>query len=94
MSGGYDGNQFLRGTAQSGLLKLMLKLPSVRGRLQVLVPHSHSLANLCEAYGEASNMLERLESGRVVAEDGLLAEYRTICSEIENDVIQYCLEHR
>lgn len=80
--------------AQSGLLKLMLRLPSIRGRLQILASHSPSLMELCEAYGEASAALERLENGRLSQEADLLAEYRSVCSEIEADVIKYCLDNR
>lgn len=94
MSGEHNGYRTLKGAAQRGLLKLMLKLPSVRGKIQVLAARSESLVSMCEAYGEASSMLERLESGRAVNEGGILDEYRAICTEIENDVIRYCLEHR
>lgn len=71
----------------------MLKLPSIRGKLQILMSQSPVLVELCEAYGEASATLESLENGRLPAEGGLVAEYRSICSEIEADVIKYCLDH-
>ncbi|MCB5204035.1 hypothetical protein LH464_16325 [Neorhizobium sp. T786] len=72
----------------------MLRLPSIRGRLQILAGHSPSLMELCEAYGEASAALERLENGRLSQEAALIAEYRSVCSEIEADVIKYCLDNR
>jgi hypothetical protein len=87
---GQEDHRLFKGVAQQGLLKLMLKLPALRGRLQLLAVSSKSLENYCEAYGEARAMLERLESGREVHDDGALDEYRTICSEIESDVVEYC----
>jgi hypothetical protein len=80
-------------SGQRGLLRLMLRLPSIRGKLQILSGQSTVLAALCEAYGEASATLERLEKGQLTPEDDLLAEYRAICSEIEADVIRYCVDH-
>ncbi|NTI32855.1 hypothetical protein [Rhizobium rhizogenes] len=82
------------GAAQRGLWRLMLKLPAVRGRLQILAGRSEALDSLCEAYEDASSTLER-----VLREPGddkcpLVEEYRTICSEIETDVVAYCLKHR
>jgi hypothetical protein len=78
-----------------GLLKLMLKLPAMRGRLQIVAASSRSLADIFEAYEEASEMLERLRQQGNKADSALLAEYENVCSEIESDVIRYCLdEHR
>jgi glycine cleavage system pyridoxal-binding protein P len=87
---GRDDHRLFKGIAQQGLLKLMLKLPTLRGRLQTLAVSSTSLENYCEAYGEARAMLERMESGRETHDEGVVTEYRTICCEIENDVIEYC----
>ncbi|MGK6315769.1 hypothetical protein [Neorhizobium sp. DT-125] len=79
---------------QRGLLKLMLRLPTVRGRLQILAARSSSLAELCEAYEEACAMLDKLEADQSNSDTALIGEYRTICIDIEADVIQYCLDHR
>jgi hypothetical protein len=77
---------------QRGLLRLMLKLPLLRGQLQILAGRSMPLGELCQAYGEASAMLERVENGRLSSEEGLVVEYRFLCADIEAEVIQYCLE--
>lgn len=79
---------------QQGLWKLMLRLPALRGRLQILVVNNAALGNLCEAYEEASSMLEKLRGNTFPADPGMIREYETICSEIETEVIQYCLQHR
>ncbi|WP_246690939.1 hypothetical protein [Neorhizobium alkalisoli] len=63
----------------------------MRGRLQTIAAKPSSLNHLFEAYDAATDMLERLE--RDSAETGELMEYRTICQEIETDVIRYCLDH-
>lgn len=79
---------------QRGLLRLMLKLPSVRGKIQLLASHSRPFQELCEAYGEAASTLDKLEKGQLVEHDGMLAEYRATCAEIEVEVIEFCLDDR
>nr|QCL09266.1 hypothetical protein pC5.7b_399 [Rhizobium rhizogenes] len=81
------------GAAQRGLWRLMLKLPSVRGRLQILAGKSEALDSLCEAYEDASSTLERALRERSDDKGPLVKEYQIICSEIETDVIAYCLKH-
>lgn len=81
-------------TAQRGLWRLMLKLPAVRGRLQILATKSRSLDDLFEAYEEASLALERLIRQPGDEHCPMVLEYETICAEIESDIIQYVLEHR
>ncbi|AXA37859.1 hypothetical protein [Rhizobium leguminosarum] len=78
---------------QQGLWKLMLRLPAVRGRLQILIVNNAALGSLCEAYQEASSMLEKLRGSMLASDPGMIREYETICSEIETEVIQYCLQH-
>lgn len=94
MSAGHSGNSNVRRASHRGLLKLMVKLPSIRGHLQMIAARQTSLLDLCEAYDEATAMLDRLERGQAEDFGGLLQEYRTLCSEIETDVIQYCLQHK
>src|SRR5689334_2865191 len=92
-----DGNTSERapnGAAQRGLWRLMLKLPALRGRLQLISTRSSSLEGLCEAYEEASATIERFRARFGASPDTLLEEYETICSEIENDVIKLCLDKR
>jgi hypothetical protein len=80
--------------SQRGLLRLMLKLPAIRGRLQVLARNSPSLSDLLEAYEEAATMLDRLATDGGVPDDDLRREYEAICSELEADVIEFCLTHQ
>ncbi|ACM29234.1 hypothetical protein [Rhizobium rhizogenes] len=93
MSGG-DGVEHARtGLSERGLWKLMLKLPAVRGRLQIVGRLHPSITNLFEAYEEASSALERMRKiGSTTPE--MIAEYEIICAEIESEVIQICLESR
>lgn len=77
--------------SRSGLSKLMLKLPSVRSELKQL--SGEPLIGLFEAYDEASNMLEKLRRAEIGVTP-LSLEYETICKEIEEDVLQYCLLHK
>ncbi|RUM23509.1 hypothetical protein EFQ99_22110 [Rhizobium vallis] len=81
------------GAAQRGLWRLMLKLPAMRGRLQLLAAKSSSLDDLFEAYEEASATLERMSRARTRDECPLMEEYETVCAEIESDVIHYVLQH-
>lgn len=90
--GGTDRNS--KETAQRGLWRLMLKLPAMRGRLQILATKSRSLNDLFEAYEEASLALERLMRQSGDEHRPMVTEYETICAEIESDIIQYVIEHR
>lgn len=75
---------------QRGLLKLMLKLPALRGQLQLLSARNMPFASLCEAYDEASSMLDR-QRRRDPQDASMVAEYELICLEIEEEVISLCL---
>lgn len=79
--------------SRRGLWRLMLKLPSMRGRLQILAATSTPLDGMLEAYEEASTTLERMTQEREAERDALIDEYQTVCSEIETDVVRYVLEH-
>lgn len=79
--------------AQRGLWRLMLKLPALRGSLQILAQKSSALENLCEAYEDACTTLDRLRKRHGTSRDPLIEEYETICGEIESDVIQLCLHN-
>ncbi len=81
------------GAAQRGLWRLMLKLPSIRGELQILAARNHALDDLCEAYEDASVTLERIRKKPGNTDCPLVREYETICAEIETEVIKYCVEH-
>jgi len=80
-----------RETAHRGLLKLMLRLPSLRGELRILwQKQDGGLEPLCEAYEDATAMLERLLKSTDIDEYGLVEEYRGVCLELETDVVARC----
>jgi hypothetical protein len=72
----------------------MLKLPALRGRLQILAAKTEAIPNLCEAYEDASVTLQRLRAAPGDANCPMVKEYENICSEIETEVIEYCLSHK
>ncbi|KQX16062.1 MULTISPECIES: hypothetical protein [unclassified Ensifer] len=76
--------------SQRGLLKLMLRLPALRGQLQLLCAKNQSLASLCEAYEEASSMLDR-QRRLAPLDHPMISEYELICREIEEEVISVCI---
>lgn len=79
------------GTAQKGLWKLMLKLPALRGQLQILSARNTSLLSLCDAFYDASSTLDSLRKDPK-ADSAIIHEYETLCSEIEGEVIEICLQ--
>jgi hypothetical protein len=80
-------------SAQRGLWKLMLRLPAMRGQLQMLSARNSALLSLCDAFDEASSTLDRLR--RNGSNDlKLIAEYDTLCSDIESEVIDLCISMR
>jgi hypothetical protein len=80
-------------SSQRGLWKLMLKLPAMRGQLQMLSTRNSTLVSLCDAFDEASSTLDRLRRNGS-SDDRLLVEYETLCSDIENEVIDICIAAR
>ncbi|KQV12689.1 hypothetical protein ASC97_32215 [Rhizobium sp. Root1203] len=78
--------------ARRGLWRLMLKLPAIRGELQVLVARSGRLNDLLEAYEEANATLERFLRDRGRNDCPLIAEYETVCAEIESDIVRYVVD--
>lgn len=69
----------------------MLRLPRLRGTLQLVEIRQPTICNLFEAYEDASSTLERLRAD-AHPDDALLAEYGAICLDIEADVILLCLD--
>jgi len=82
-----------QGAGQRGLWRLMLKLPGVRGQLQMLVARQSSLITLCEAYEDASVTLEKMRMMPGDAHCAVVREYEGICLEIEADIIQRCFSY-
>ena len=93
MSKGTTNEGRPRGSGERGLWRLMLKLPALRGSLQILAARNASIINLFEAYEDASVAFQRLGAAPGEQNRLLALEYETICSEIETEIIAYCLEH-
>ncbi|WP_421873004.1 hypothetical protein [Pararhizobium sp.] len=83
-----------QGAGQRGLWRLMLKLPAIRGGLQLLIVKRPSLVELCQAYEDACVTLQRLRSEPGDVNCPRIREYETICLEIETEVIACCLEFK
>jgi hypothetical protein len=77
-------------TAQKGLWRLMLKLPALRGQLQILSAQNPSLLSLCDAFYDASSTLDCLRKD-AKADDAMIKEYEVLCTEIEGEIIEICL---
>lgn len=75
-----------RDSARRGLWRLMLKLPALRGQLQIIAAQTTDLNELFEAYEMAASALERF---RKEEDRTRVREYETICSAIEEDIIQH-----
>jgi len=73
-----------------GLLKLMLRIPELRGRLQELSSRSESLSSLCGAFEDASMTLERLRAVRALPDEAAILEYEAVCREIEGEIRSIC----
>jgi len=73
-------------------MKLMLKMPALRGSLQVISRRNPEILNLCGAYEEASLMLERLVRENSPSNRARIEEYRNICREIEDEIISICYD--
>lgn len=78
--------------AQRGLWRLLIKLPAVRGRLQLIAARSSKLNDIFEAYEEANSALERYYKNRDGSDCVLIEEYEALCSEIEADILRLVLE--
>ena len=74
-----------------GLKKLMLRLPALRGQLQILSARNPDLLSICGAFDEASNMLDGLRSSRALGDPTILKEYEQLCADLEQEVIGMCL---
>jgi hypothetical protein len=73
-----------------GLVKLMLKMPALRGRLQILCATNDGVFSLCGAFEDASTTLDRLRKEGAQVDQGVLSEYETLCDEIEKEIIALC----
>jgi hypothetical protein len=74
-----------------GLMKLMLRMPALRGKLQLLSAVNAELLGLCGAFDEASSTLERLRKENLPTNFAAISEYETLCEEIEAEIIEICI---
>lgn len=73
-----------------GLLKLMLRLPALRGRLRIVSATNADMFSLCGAFEDASSMLERLRREKTEANPSVVREYENLCHELEQEIIEIC----
>jgi hypothetical protein len=76
--------------SRRGLVKLMLRMPALRGQLQVLGTRNPDFLSLCGAFEEASATLERLRGEHLNYMKSEIAEYENICQELEQEIISMC----
>jgi hypothetical protein len=67
----------------------MLRMPTVRDRLQRLSANDEVLA-LCGAFEDASAMLERLRRERSGVNLPVIVEYEELCRDIEREILEIC----
>lgn len=91
MGEGQRTEGYAQGSRESGLWKLMLKLPALRGKLQLLAARDDPIVHLFEAYDDACLTLQRLRGATAEKNVPMIQEYEKVCLEIEADVIDYCL---
>jgi len=70
-----------------GLAKLMLRLPALRGELQLMAARDAGFLNLCGAFDEASTMLGKLRKKNDEKDRFIEEEYELIVAQIELEVI-------
>jgi hypothetical protein len=75
--------------SRSGLLRIMMRFPELRGRIEPLSAASENLRSLCGAFEDASLMLEKLHRDRM-QDSAVAAEYKELCRELEHDIRQIC----
>jgi hypothetical protein len=73
-----------------GLMRLMLKVPALRGKLQRLTASNADLFSLCGAFEDASSTLDQLRRETSQASATVLTEYEQLCGEIEREIVEFC----
>ena len=73
-----------------GLVKLMLKMPALRGRLQMLSATNAGVFSLCGAFEDASSTLDRLRKEKSFVDEAVVREYESLCDEIEKEIMEIC----
>ena len=77
---------------RQGLIKLMLRMPALRGQLQLLAARDDHFLSLCGALEEASVTLASLKARTPPDEWSKVPEYEQICAEIEDEIISICYQ--
>jgi hypothetical protein len=73
-----------------GLVKLMLRVPALRERLQAVSASNADMFSLCGAYEDASSTLDRLRKEKSQKNPAIISEYERLCEEIEQEIIEIC----
>ena len=73
-----------------GLMKLMLRVPALRGKLQIVSASNAEMFSLCGAFEDASSTLDRLRRQGEQANPAVVEEYESLCDEIEREIIEIC----
>lgn len=73
-----------------GLLKLMLRMPEVRERLQALSSTNDEVLALCGAFEDASSTLEKLRRDPTDVDLDAILEYEGLCRDIEHEILEIC----
>jgi hypothetical protein len=73
-----------------GLVKLMLRLPALRGQLQIVSAKNPCMFSLCGAFEDASSTLDRLRKEKTGENQSVIREYETLCVELEREIIELC----
>ena len=71
--------------AEQGLARLMMRLPATRGTIRAAAASDPDLCEMCSAYGEVCAVLDRMRRDRA-SDPAIVAEYESICTEIEAEV--------
>jgi hypothetical protein len=74
-----------------GLMKLMLRMPALRGKLQLLSAANAEMLGLCGAFEDASSTLDRLRRENSPKDWATTQEYEALCEEIETQIIEMCV---
>jgi hypothetical protein len=73
-----------------GLLKLMLRMPALRGRLQTLSAMNDDVMSLCGAFEDATVTLDKLRRDWAGGNRAAIVEYEELCQEIEKEIVEIC----
>ncbi|MBX5009534.1 nodulation protein [Rhizobium lentis] len=72
--------------AEQGLARLMMRLPATRATIRAAAANDPDLYEMCGTYGEACAVLDLMRRDRS-ADPAIIAEYESICREIEAEVL-------